>query len=205
MLRHYHRIIKQLLNQLLTPNCPRNYLQKSQFVSVLTQFMMCGNRASRTVYTDVILYQRIWHDHDNRKTVVVLAAVIGAWSVGGSVFSWVVVGGVDGWCNIVVFSAVNGTYTIRHISIRCISIRCGNIRCSSIHCINVRHSVLAPRSGLVEVIWVSASSHKRSYVQYIGMYQLTFGKGSLQQRLNSGRTAVRTATERRLNVVQRAS
>ena len=114
--------------------------------------MMWSNRASRTVYTDVILYQRIWHDHDNRKTAVGLAAVRGARSVGGSVFSWDIVRGVAGWYNTVVFSAVNGTYIIRCSSIRCSSIRRCSIRRSSIHCSNIRHSVLAPRSGLVSVI-----------------------------------------------------
>ena len=104
--------------------------------------MLWSNRASRTVYTDVIPYQRIWHDHDNGKPAVGLAAARGARSVGGSVFSWVVVRGVAGRCNTVVISAVNGTYIICRSS----------IRCSSIHCSNIRHSVLAPRSGLVLVI-----------------------------------------------------
>ena len=113
---------------------------------------MWSNRASRTVYTDVILYQRIWHDHDNGKPVVGLAAVRGARSVGGSVFSWVIGRGVAGWYNTVVFSAVNGTYIIRCSSIRRSSIRRCSIRRSSIHCSNIRHSVLAPRSGLVHII-----------------------------------------------------
>ena len=111
--------------------------------------MLWSDTASRTVYTDVILYQRIWHDHDNRKTAVGLAAVRGARSVGGSVFSWVIVRGVDGWYNAAVFSAVNGTYIICCCSIRRSSIRRCSIRCSS---------MLAPRSGLVVVdilvIWM---------------------------------------------------
>ena len=105
---------------------------------------MWSNRASRTVYTDVILYQRIWHEHDNKKTAVGLAVVRGARSVGGSFFSWVIVRGVDGWYNAAVFSDVNGTYIIRCCSIRLCSIR--------------RSSMLAPRSGLVVVdilvIWM---------------------------------------------------
>ena len=36
----------------------------------------------------------------------------------------------------------------------------------------------------------AARFRKRSYVRYIGMYEITFAKGSSHQRLNGDRTAV---------------